>query len=501
MSDRFYITTPIYYTNDVPHIGHASTTIYADVMARYNRSIGKNVFFLTGTDEHGEKVAQSAEKAGLMPQIFVDQMAEKWQEIWKTMEISNDEFIRTTSEGHAKVASELLGRLQGAKTPSGKDAVYEGVYKGIYCIGCEEFKSERDLVDGKCPEHRPDQIVEKEEKNYFFRISEYMFYVKDIISGKKTTIKFADGTERTYDPIKVIPANKLNEMLSKIDDYIEDGRDMSISRENVAWGIPIPWDEKQTTYVWVEALMNYYTATQFEWPDGKKYTEFWPADVHFLGKGNNWFHTVIWPCMLIAMDLPLPKEIYVHGYFNVEGKKMGKSLGNVISPEALVERYGIEATRYLLCANMPYLDDSDVSWKLFDERYTSALANGLGNLVSRVFKLADGLDIFVDDAKLGEFVQEGNLKVHNSYAEYKLHEVVNVIDELVRELNEYFTKEEPWKKPEEEKKLIIQTALEKLLLIARMAEPIMPQVSDTIIDSARNRKVPSNLFNRVEGDK
>lgn len=384
MSKKFYISTPIYYTNDVPHIGHTGTTIYADVMARYHRAIGDSVFFLTGTDEHGEKVATSATKAGLEPQAFVDKMADEWKEIWRQLKISNDQFIRTTLSGHETVAKVLLTKMKSAKTPSGKDAIYEGVYKGIYCIGCEEFKTEKDLVDGKCPEHRPDQIVHKEEKNYFFRISEYMVYVRDLISGKSVDIKYSDGSTVHYDPINVIPTNKRNEMVSKIEEYIKDGRDMSISRENVAWGIEIPWDKNQTTYVWVEALMNYYTATKFKWEDGNSYEDFWPATVHFLGKGNNWFHTVIWPSMLIALGLPLPKDIYVHGYFNVNGMKMGKSLGNVISPNELVAKYGVEGTRYLLCAAMPYLDDSDVSWKWFDEKYNSALANGLGNLVSRV---------------------------------------------------------------------------------------------------------------------
>ena len=500
MDKRFYISTPIYYTNDVPHIGHTGTTIYADVMARYHRAIGDQVFFLTGTDEHGEKVAASAKNAGMEPQAFVDQMAEKWKAIWNKLGISNDEFIRTTSNGHMTEAVKLLEILKSAKTPTGKDAIYEGTYKGIYCIGCEEFKTERDLVDGKCPEHRPDQLVQKEEKNYFFRISEYMLYVKDLISGKEVDIKYADGRVVHYNPIRVLPQNKLNEMMFKIDEYIKEGRDMSISRENVEWGIEIPWDKSQTTYVWVEALMNYYTATRFKWENGKTYEEFWPADVHFLGKGNNWFHTVIWPSMLIALGLPLPKDVYVHGYFNVNGMKMGKSLGNVISPDELVARYGIEGTRYLLCASMPYLDDSDVSWKWFDDKYNSGLANGFGNLVSRVFKLAVGLNIDIDTSKLGGYISEGGLALHQSYADYKLHDVVTQLDSLVRELNEYFTREEPWKKSEEDKKLIIQSAMEKLVIIAKLAEPIMPESSKIILDAAEARTIPENLFARITSE-
>ncbi len=274
MATKFYITTPIYYANDVPHIGHTGTTVFADIVARYKRAIGDEVFFLTGTDEHGEKVALSAEKTGLSPQVFVDDLAIKWQEYWQKLDISNDAFIRTTSEGHKKVASELLQKLYD------KGDIYKDVYKGLYCIGCEEFKSEKDLVNGKCPEHRADQLVYREEESYFFKISKYISEVKRLIESGE---------------FSVVPENKKNEILSRLNDEV---RDLSISRQNIAWGIPLPWDPSHTTYVWTEALMNYYSATKIWHKE-----DFWPADVHFVGKGINWFHTVIWPALLLALEL------------------------------------------------------------------------------------------------------------------------------------------------------------------------------------------------------
>jgi len=473
-----YITTPIYYSNDVPHLGHTGTTVFADIVARYYRALGEETFFLTGTDEHGEKVALAAAKQNQDPQAFVDDLAVKWKEYWKELNISNDKFIRTTSIGHKQIVNELLNKLKNTKTPSGQDAVYENVYKGIYCVGCEEFKAERDLVDGKCPEHRLDQIQYKEEKNYFFRISEYISLVKKYMK---------DGT------LPVIPTNKKNEMLSRLGEEIQD---TSISRQNVKWGIPIPWDNSQTTYVWVEALMNYYTATQFDWGDRVDRAKFWPADVHFLGKGNNWFHSVIWPSLLLALDLPLPKKVFVHGYYNVDGKKMGKSLGNVISPRELIDRYGVDGTRFLLAASMPYENDSDVSWKWFDEKYNSSLSNGYGNLVSRILKLQGST--YVQGQTLSfEDVIKSHSNIKAAYAEFKLHEVVALIGGLVTELNEYFTKEEPWKKSGDEKELIIKTALEKLQIITSLYMPIMPRTAQVVLDAISNGASVEAIFKRI----
>jgi len=461
MSERFYITTPIYYANDIPHIGHTGTTVFADIIARYYRLLNKNVFFLTGTDEHGQKVLTSAQNAQKNPQEFVDELAIEWQEYWKTLNISNDNFIRTSMSEHKNIASSLLQKLWE------KGDIYKGLYKGIYCWGCEEYKTESQLIDGKCPEHRPDQIEYKEEENYFFKISKYIPEVKKLIENGE---------------LKVVPDNKKNEMLSRIEGGVED---MSISRQGLTWGIPLPWDNSQVTYVWIEALMNYYTATVI-WD--KK--DFWPADVHFLGKGNNWFHSVIWPSLLLALELPLPKNIFVHGYYNVGGQKMGKSLGNVISPQELIDRYGVDGTRYLLAASMPYSNDSDVTFDWFTEKYNADLANGLGNLVSRVAKF----EAKVMDAKIPN---APNLTISSAYESFRLHDVIFEIQKLVKEANEYFSTSEPWKKDGEEQNTIIVTAKSKILGIVKYLEPIMPDTSNKIKDIVYGDKPSEPIFARI----
>jgi methionyl-tRNA synthetase len=471
---KFYITTPIYYSNDTPHMGHTGTTIYADIIARHNRLLGNEVFFLTGVDEHGEKVAEAARKMNKSPQEFVDDLSVEWQAYWRKLNISNDHFFRTTSLEHKKIVSRLLTILW----EEGK--IYKDTYKGIYCVGCEEFKSERDLVDGKCPEHRPDQIKYQVETNYFFKLSEYLPQICSMIENGK---------------LKVTPENKRKDMLAKITDWLKDEKkDISISRQSVDWQIPIPWDSAQTTYVWIEALMNYFTATEI-W-DKKEY---WPANVHFLGKGNNWFHSVIWPALLLALKLPLPLEIYVHGYYNVEGQKMGKSLGNVISPQELIDRYGVDGTRYLLSASMPYKEDSDVSFQWFNERYNSDLANSLGNLVARLSKLAEGLSL---DIKITENYQElmnNHKELITFYNQYRLNEATVYLRNLLSELNEYLNEKEPWKLTGDEKKHVIKESIVKLIQIAAMLEPIMPDTSNKIknILLAKNITKGEALFNKI----
>lgn len=471
MRQKFYITTPIYYANDVPHIGHTGTTIFADIVARYKRALGFDVFFLTGTDEHGEKVFKAAEKAEKDPQAFVDELGLKWQEYWKTLNITNDQFMKTTMDGHKKVVFELLQKLKD------KGDIYKGIYSGMYCVGCEEFKAEKDLVDGKCPEHRPDQIEYKKEENYFFKFSKYIPEVKRLIESGE---------------FPVGPENKKAEMLARINEGV---RDMSASRQNVKWGIPIPWDNSQTTYVWVEALMNYYSATKIWHKE-----EFWPADVHFLGKGNNWFHTVVWPALLLALELPLPRRVYVHGYYNVEGRKMGKSLGNVISPQDLLDRYGVDGTRYLLAASMPYSEDSDVSFSWFNDKYNSDLANGFGNLVSRVAKLLEGSSLEINPDHLRfDYVIEKNPDVKNAYEDFKLHEVISMVKGSISWTNEFLSKEEPWKKESAQKKEILEKAVRHILEIAVLLNPVIPVVSAKVVETftASSIRPSEALFERV----
>ena len=468
MNKNFYITTPIYYANDIPHIGHTGTTVYADIAARYKRALGFDVLFLTGTDEHGEKIATTALKNGKEPQPFVDELVVKWKQYWETLNISNDVFMRTTMPEHKAIAQELLTKLYD------KGDIYKALYKGIYCVGCEEFKSEKDLVDGKCPEHRPDQVSYREEENYFFKLSKYIPQVKKYME---------DGT------LPVVPENKKNEMLARLNDEIKDS---SVSRSNLTWGVQIPWDKTQVTYVWIEALMNYYTATRIWHKE-----DFWPADVHFLGKGNNWFHSVIWPALLLALDLPLPKKVFVHGYYNVEGKKMGKSLGNVISPQELMDRYGVDGTRYLLAASMPYENDSDVSWTWFDQKYNSGLANGLGNLSSRLKKMVEGLDLnFIEPHVANIF--EKSIEIKTAYEDLKFNQVIELLSQKISKVDEYLSETTPWKKEGAEKAQILEKSVNELLEIALLISPITPTTSDKIIKGFLTNRPIEALFPRIK---
>ncbi|MFH1565199.1 MAG: class I tRNA ligase family protein, partial [bacterium] len=303
---KFYITTPIYYVNDKPHIGHAYTTIAADVLARYHRLKGEDVFFLTGTDEHGDKVARSAEKNGKSPLEFCDENSAKFQMAWDVLNITNNDFIRTTEERHKKIVKVLFERLRDARTPLGNVVIYEGEYEGLYCVGCEKYITEKELDNGKCPDHQKEPEVIR-EKNWFFRLSDYGKVLREKIES---------------DEIYVFPQERKNEVLSFIDQGLDD---VAISRPSVKWGLPIPWDADQKIYVWIEALMNYLSAIDIDSERGKK---LWPADVHLMAKDIIKFHAVIWPAILLALDLDLPKSISVHGFFTIDGKKMSKSLGN-----------------------------------------------------------------------------------------------------------------------------------------------------------------------------
>lgn len=480
--DRFYITTPIYYSNDVPHIGHSSTTVYADIMARFNRLVGKEVLFTTGNDEHGEKVYLTAQKGEVDTQKYVDDMALKWEEMWKDFNISYDFFVRTSNKTHKEVVQELLTKLYN------KNDIYKAKYKGIYCVGCEEFKTERQLVNGFCPMHRKDQISEREVENYFFKLSNYSSIVKNKIES---------------DEIKVSPDNKRKEILSRLD---EEVRDLSISREKEQfdWGISIPWDNTHTIYVWVEALMNYYTNVKI-----LKKEEFWPANVHFMAKDIMWFHSVIWPSLLLALDLPLPKQIFAHGFYNAEGGlKMSKSLGNVISPQKLIERYGVDGTRYLLCFSMPYENDSEAGFNLFDKVYTADLVNGLGNLVSRTAKLAEifGINALnlreINSVDLKELLKSSKYgEIEKCYSGYRLNQLIEKIEKLINDVNVFINEKAPWKDADKTKaKENVINAINQILEISLLLTPIMPSISSKIINVFDKNKIVaiSPLFERIK---
>jgi len=470
MTSKFFLTTPIYYVNDVPHIGHAYTTIAADVVARYWRQeLGKdNVFFLTGTDEHGQKVAQAAKEKGLSPKEFVDSVAPRFEEAWKLLNIDYDYFIRTTDPKHESVVTDLLQKIYDA------GYIYQGTYNGLYCVGCEKFLTESELVDGKCPLHPNKEPVRQEEKNYFLKLKEL----------SKVVLEKIEKSE-----YQILPEEKKKEIVSRIKQGVED---ISISRAGVSWGIPVPWDKSQTIYVWVDALINYYSATKFL--KGKE--EFWPANLHLVGKDILWFHTVIWQAILIATGIPLPKTIFAHGFFTIDGAKMSKSLGNVISPQELVEKYGVDGARYLVVSAYPFGSDGDISLEKFNEEYNAHLANGIGNLVSRVAKLCENSGF--------EFPQEKVLKfddlVEENIKNYHFDEALkNLFDRFISGLDSSINKEEPWKLTGDNLKEFLTGSVSIIRNLSFNLRPFLPATSASIEKQFLGPKIKSGppLFPRL----
>jgi methionyl-tRNA synthetase len=355
---KFYLTTAIDYSNGDPHLGHALEKVGADAIARYRRLRGDRVHFLMGMDEHSQSVLQAAAKAGVSPQVWVDRMAARFQEFWQRLECSNDDWIRTTEPRHARSVTELLRRIQRLNP----DDLYVAEYEGLYCTGCEEFKQESQIVDGRCIEHPTLELVATRERNHFFRLSRY---------GEVLRTRIASGE------LRVEPAIRRNEVVRLLETGLQD---ISVSRLRQPWGIPFPGDSEQTVYVWFDALINYLSATGFPEPG---YQDLWPADLHVIGKGITRFHCVIWPAMLLAAQLELPREVWAHGYVQWEGTKMSKTAGTVVTLDDAIERHGPDALRYFLLREVGFEADGNFTWERFDERYTADLADGLGNLVSR----------------------------------------------------------------------------------------------------------------------
>jgi len=475
MSKKFYLTTPIYYVNDKPHIGHAYTTIAADVLARYYRQKGGEVFFLTGTDEHGEHIAQAAQKAGKSPQEFVDEIAEKFKEAWTKLNIQYDDFIRTTEKRHEKGVEKFLLALN----KSGK--VYQDDYKALYCSGCEDFIFEKDLIDGKCPHHKKEPKLIS-EKNYFFKLIDFLPQVKDLIEKDKIIIE---------------PKERKKEILSLLK---QDLGNLSISRQKVKWGIDLPFDKKQKIYVWVEALANYLTAIGYG-ADEKKFNKIWPADIHLMAKDILKFHALFWPALLLAVGLELPKKIFVHGFFTVNGQKMSKTLGNVIDPIYLADKYGTDALRYFLLREISFGQDGDFSIKRFEERYNADLANGLGNLVSRVLTLSERVKTAKSaDGQLTKQIKSVQKNYQKAMEQIKFHEALESVWQLISFCDEYIEKNKPWKliKTEPEKfKQIISELLITLKEIAYLLEPFIPATSEKILKQLKQNKKTEALFPRL----
>jgi len=476
-----YITTPIYYINANPHLGHAYASIAADILARYYRKKGEKVYFLTGTDEHGAKNALVAEKEGISPQEFADRQSKKFAKISKVVNLSNDDFIRTTDPRHEKIVREFIQKLYDKKF------IYKKEYEGWYCIGCEEFKTEKDLVDGCCPVHKTKAVKQKEE-NWFFKLSKFQGKIKDLIEKDK---------------IKILPKERKNEILGKINLGLED---ISISRTGVSWGVKVPWDEKQTVYVWVDALLNYYSAPIIF----GKY-EFWPPDIHFVGKEIMWFHAIIWPAILLAAEESLPKIIFVHGLFSVDGHKMSKSIGNVIDPKEMKDEFGTDAVRYYVMREISFGEDGDVSVARIKERYNNDLAAGLGNLVQRVLSMVVRYKVKVEKlppackrlsaamaGRASSFQQE---KIHNLTESFKFQEALVEIWKEIARINKEIADTQPWQlaKDGEDKELeeFLKTKYCEILAIADLVEPYLPETAEKIKNQAKTLK-PVPIFQKIE---
>lgn len=453
------MTTPIYYVNSTPHIGHAYTMIAADVLARYHRLKGQDVFFLTGTDEHGAKVAQSAQEAKQNPQAFTDEMSARFEKAWDALNISHNLFYRTTSDQHKKGVQKFIQILKD------KGDIYEDKYAGLYCIGCEKFITEKELVNGQCPDHKmePEKIT---EKNYFFKLDKYLKKVKKKI-------------ER--DEINILPASAKKEVLGLFRQKLEN---FSISREKVKWGIKIPFDESQVFYVWVEALQNYITALGFA-EEEKNFKNYWPVDLHLIGKDILKFHAIYWPALLLAAGLKLPQNIFVHGFFTIDGQKMSKSIGNVIDPNDLVKKFGSDGARYLILAQFPFGLDGDIKAEKFEEQYNAELANNLGNLVSRVVKLAQGLE------KQKNYNKELKIRIEESWniyqkemEKFRVDSALGTIRGLINYLNKHIDATKPWelrKQNQQDFEIAMQGLTECLRHISWMIYPYLPETAGKIL--------------------
>jgi len=468
LGEVFYITTPIYYVNDVPHIGTAYTTLAADVVARFMRQRGREVFFLTGVDEHGQKVAQAAADKGESPQAWVDSIVSHFTDVWELLNISNDDFIRTTEPRHANVARLFIDKLKE------KGDVYLGSYEGWYCIHDEAFLLSSQVVKGACPEcNRPVDWVK--EENYFFRLSGYQDRLLAYIEEHPEFIQ---------------PESRRNEVVSFINTGLAD---QSISRTSFTWGIPCPFDERHVMYVWFDALLNYLSAIDYG-TDNARFERTWPADWHLMGKEILRFHAVIWPAMLMAADLPLPRHVFAHGWLTVEGQKMSKSLGNVVRPADLVEEFGVDAYRYYFMREFSFGIDGNFSRRTMMRRYNAELANDLGNLESRVLTMAGKYRDHVvpppgePGSEEGVLFDKASLTVRSSAEKLEqlaFNDALAEIWEFVHAVNRYVDVSAPWALAKDEARgaeldRVLYNSLEALRQIALMIFPYMPETAQKI---------------------
>ena len=473
--EKFYITTPIYYANDQPHLGHAYTTIAADSLVRYHKYFKKQKsFLLTGVDEHGVKIEKAARRKNKSPQYLCDEISDVFEKTWKGLNISYGNFVRTTNPGHIKAVQKALQVLYD------RGFIYKGVYKGLYCSGCEQYKKESDLIGGKCPDHDIEPEL-MEEESYVFKLSEFEDQLRKKIKSDEFEIK---------------PKERKNEVLA----FLEQGlQDISISRKKVKWGIPLPFDKDFTTYVWIDALLNYLTGIGWEGDPKSLPDDFWPVDLQLMSKDILRVHATIWPALLLALGISLPKKLFIHGYFTINGRKMSKSLGNVIWPKEMVEKFGVDATRYLLLSSTPFGRDGDISWDKLTEKYNADLANGVGNTVNRVLvmidKYFDGMIPSQEDNS-----NSSNEKLRNYFwkecydpwlvnieklrFDQCLRCTVNIFKKIDEDIEEF----KPWQQAKEgkinqaEAQSKFYTWLESIRLSSWLTLPFMPEIAESILN-------------------
>ena len=507
MNKKFYVTTPIYYPSANFHIGHCYTTIIADAIARYRRLSGDDVFFLTGTDEHGQKIQKKAEEAGVTPQEYVDEIVGNAKDLWKSLGISYDKFIRTTDKQHVEVVQKIFKKLYD------QGDIYKGEYKGLYCTPCESFWTETQLVDGKCPDCGR-EVNEVTEEAYFFKLSKYQDRLVDYIESHPNFIE---------------PESRKNEM---INNFIKPGlEDLCVSRTSFDWGVPVTFDDKHVVYVWLDALSNYISALGYLTDDDSLFKKYWPADLHIVGKEIVRFHTIIWPIMLMALGLELPKQVFGHGWLVINGGKISKSLGNYKDPREYIQSYGVDAVRYFALREVPFGNDGNFSEELLISRTNADLANILGNLVNRTIGMANKyFDGVIEDTNTCEDI-DNNLKelalslkskVDTNMNKLQISDALDNIFDLFRACNKYIDDTMPWVLAKDETKQDrLKTVLYNLVEAIRFgsvllqayipttAEKIFYQLNTNITDFnsldkfgyyKSNTKLnnPEVLFKRIE---
>ncbi len=472
-AERYYVTTPIYYVNDAPHVGHAYTTLACDALARFMRLDGRQVHFLTGTDEHGQKVEKSAQAAGMDPQAFTDKVSQNFRDLAKAMNFSNDDFIRTTEERHKKSCQELWKRLKE------RGEIYLGSYAGWYAVRDEAYYGEEELTltpSGKRIAPSGAEVEWVEEPSYFFKLSQW---------GDKL-LKFYEDN-----PLFLAPESRRNEVIA----FVKSGlRDLSVSRTTFNWGVPVPDDPAHVMYVWLDALVNYITAVGFPDENAPNYKKFWPADVHMVGKDIVRFHTIYWPAFLMGAGLQPPRRVFAHGWWTNEGQKMSKSLGNALEPHAMVAKYGLDQVRYFLLREIPFGNDGDFSHRAMVQRINSDLANGLGNLAQRTLSLiAKNCEAKVPepgaltdaDKKLLASAHELLSKLRPLFLEQQFHRVLEAIWQVVGDGDRYITEQEPWKLNKTDParaRTVLYVLAETVRHLAILVQPFMPQSIERMLN-------------------